>query len=112
MRHEGRRAPKLIEVRGEVLMTRKDFEIINKRAVERGEKTFVNPRNAAAGGLRQLDPRLTAQRKLSFFAYGVGAHDGFKMPATHAKLLDRLDELGFAVAKHRETGRGRKGLVA
>ncbi len=111
LRLEANKPPKLLEVRGEVLMMRRDFEAINKRAVELGEKTFVNPRNAAAGGLRQLDPRLTAQRKLSFFAYGVGAHDGFKMPATHGKLLDRLDDLGFAVAKHRESVRGMKGLL-
>jgi len=91
--------PRLLEVRGEVLMMRRDFDAINERAKELGEKLFVNPRNAAAGGLRQLDPRLTAQRKLSFFAYGVGAHDGFDLPPTHAKLLDRLDTLGFPVAK-------------
>ena len=111
LRLETNKPPKLLEVRGEVLMMRRDFEAINKRAMELGEKTFVNPRNAAAGGLRQLDPRLTGQRKLSFFAYGVGAHDGFKMPATHGKLLERLDDLGFAVAKHRESVRGMKGLL-
>jgi DNA ligase (NAD+) len=111
LRLEGRRAPKLIEVRGEVLMTRKDFEIINKRALEAGEKTFVNPRNAAAGGLRQLDPRLTAQRRLSFFAYGVGASEGFDLPPTHSRLLDALEALGFPVAKDRKTVRGVEGLL-
>jgi len=103
--------PRLLEVRGEVLMMRRDFDAINERAKELGEKLFVNPRNAAAGGLRQLDPRLTAQRKLSFFAYGVGAHDGFDLPPTHAKLLDRLDTLGFPVAKKRRTARGVEGLL-
>jgi DNA ligase (NAD+) len=111
LRLEGRRAPKLLEVRGEVLMTRRDFDIINKRAVEAGERTFVNPRNAAAGGLRQLDPRLTAQRRLSFFAYGVGAFEGFDMPATHARLLDLLDSMGFPVAKERATVKGVQGLL-
>jgi len=111
LRLEGRRAPKRIEVRGEVLMTRKDFEIINKRALEAGEKTFVNPRNAAAGGLRQLDPRLTAQRRLSFFAYGVGASEGFDLPPTHSRLLDALEALGFPVAKERKTVKGVEGLL-
>jgi DNA ligase (NAD+) len=111
LRLESRKAPKLLEVRGEVLMTRRDFEIINKRALEAGEKTFVNPRNAAAGGLRQLDPRLTAQRRLSFFAYGVGAVEGFEVPPTHARLLDALEALGFPVAKERRTVKGVEGLL-
>jgi DNA ligase (NAD+) len=111
LRIEGRKLPKLIEVRGEVLMTRKDFEIINKRAAEAGEKTFVNPRNAAAGGLRQLDSRLTAQRRLSFFAYGVGAVEGFELPPTHARLLDALEAMGFPVAKERATVKGVEGLL-
>jgi DNA ligase (NAD+) len=111
LRLEARKPPKLVEVRGEVLMMRRDFDAINKRAMELGERTFVNPRNAATGGLRQLDPRLTAQRKLSFFAYGVGAHDGFDLPATHSKLLDRLDEMGFPVAKMRREARGVDGLL-
>src|SRR5688572_13401640 len=105
------KAPKLLEVRGEVLMLRKDFEAVNKRALEAGEKTFVNPRNAAAGGLRQLDPRLTAKRKLSFFAYGVGAVEGWAVPATHAKLLDALDGMGFPVSKERRIAKGVEGLI-
>ena len=112
LRLDLRKPPRLLEVRGEVLMMRKDFEAINRRAAELGERTFVNPRNAAAGGLRQLDPRLTAQRKLSFFAYGVGATEGFALPATHTALLDRLDELGFPVAKKRRPTRGVEGLLA
>ena len=111
LRLEGRKPPKLLEVRGEVLMMRKDFEAINKRAAAAGEKTFVNPRNSAAGALRQLDPRLTAQRRLSFFAYGVGAQQGFDAPATHAKLLEALDALGFPVAKERRTVKGVAGLI-
>jgi DNA ligase (NAD+) len=111
LRLDGRKLPRLLEVRGEVLMTRKDFEIINKRAAEAGEKTFVNPRNAAAGGLRQLDPRLTAQRRLSFFAYGIGAVEGFELPPTHARLLDALEAMGFPVAKERATVKGVEGLL-
>ena len=112
LRLDGRKPPKRLDVRGEVLMLRRDFEAINRRALERGEKTFVNPRNAAAGGLRQLDPKLTAQRKLSFFAYGIGAHQGFDMPPTHTRLLDLLDHLGFPVAKERRAVKGAEGLLA
>jgi DNA ligase (NAD+) len=112
LRLEARKPPRLLEVRGEVLMMRRDFEAINRRAQELGERTFVNPRNAAAGGLRQLDPRLTAQRRLSFFAYGIGAQEGFEAPATHAQLLDRLAALGFPVARERGTARGVDGLLA
>ncbi|MGE5093935.1 MAG: NAD-dependent DNA ligase LigA [Betaproteobacteria bacterium] len=111
LRLDMRKPPRLLEVRGEVLMMRRDFEAINKRAVERGERTFVNPRNAAAGGLRQLDPRLTAQRKLSFFAYGTGAFEGFDLPARHSELLDRLAGLGFPVAKDRRVVHGVEGLL-
>ena len=111
LRLDTRKPPRLLEVRGEVLMMRRDFEAINRRAQELGERTFVNPRNAAAGGLRQLDPKLTAQRKLSFFAYGIGASEGFDIPATHAKLLDRLAELGLPTAHQRSTARGVEGLL-
>jgi DNA ligase (NAD+) len=111
LRLDARKPPKRVEVRGEVLMMRKDFEAINKRALEAGERTFVNPRNAATGGLRQLDPRLTAQRRLSFFAYGLGAHEGFNLPPTHAKLLDVLGEMGFPVAKDRRVVKGVEGLL-
>ncbi len=103
--------PSLLEVRGEVLMFRRDFDAINQRAAAAGERTFVNPRNAATGGLRQLDPRLTAQRRLSFFAYGVGASEGYRIPATHSKLLDALDAMGFPVAKLRRVARGVEGVL-
>ena len=112
LRLETRKPPRLLEVRGEVLMMRRDFEAINRRALELGERAFVNPRNAAAGGLRQLDPRLTAQRKLSFFAYGTGASEGFDMPATHSTLLERLAALGFPIGKQRGTARGIGELLA
>jgi DNA ligase (NAD+) len=105
-------APRLLEVRGEVLMLRRDFEAFNARARAAGEKSLVNPRNGAAGGLRQLDPRLTAKRRLSFFAYGIGAREGWEPPPTHSALLDALAGLGFPVAKDRSTARGEAGLLA
>lgn len=105
-------APAWLEVRGEVLMRRKDFEALNQRQAAAGDKAFVNPRNAAAGSLRQLDPRLTAQRRLSFFAYGIGAHEGFALPATHGELMEALAALGFPVARERRVVRGEAGLLA
>jgi DNA ligase (NAD+) len=111
LRLGSKKVPVLIEVRGEVLMFRKDFEAINKAALAAGEKTFVNPRNSAAGALRQLDPRLTAKRRLSFFAYGVGAHEGYELPATHATVLDALAQMGFPVAKDRRIAKGAEGLL-
>ena len=104
--------PRLLEVRGEVLMLRRDFEAYNERARAAGEKVLVNPRNGAAGGLRQLDPALTARRRLSFFAYGIGAHEGWSVPPTHAGLLDALAGLGFPVARERRVATGEAGLLA
>ncbi|MCQ9328984.1 NAD-dependent DNA ligase LigA [Pelistega suis] len=107
--------PAVLEVRGEVLMNRQDFLALNERQAKRGEKTFVNPRNAAAGSLRQLDPRLTAQRPLRFFAYGWGEivfaeHQTFAIGDTHATRLDYLAQAGFVVAKERAVVRGANGL--
>lgn len=99
-----------LEVRGEVLMFREAFERLNARQREAGEKEFVNPRNAAAGGLRQLDSRITARRPLQFFAYGVGYAAGAAWK-THAEVLDRLQELGFPVCGERATVRGIDGLL-
>ncbi len=112
LRLRAEQPPRLLEVRGEVLMLRRDFEAFNARARAAGEKTLVNPRNGAAGGLRQLDPRLTAKRRLSFFAYGIGAHEGWAVPPTHAALLDALAALGFPVAGERRTATGGAGLLA
>jgi len=98
-----------LEVRGEVLMFRREFEKLNERQRAAGEKEYVNPRNAAAGGLRQLDSRMTARRPLRFFAYSVGIAG----PAdrTQSKILDRLAELGFPVAGERSTVVGVEGLL-
>jgi len=112
MRLTGGVVPALLEVRGEVLMLRRDFERLNDQARATGEKTFVNPRNAAAGSLRQLDSRITARRRLSFFAYGVGQVEGMALPATHSAIMDWLAELHFPVAPQRQVVRGVAGLLA
>jgi DNA ligase (NAD+) len=100
----------LLEVRGEVLMQRRDFAALNARQTAKGEKTFVNPRNAAAGSLRQLDPKLTAERPLSFFAYGIGATDGIQLPAVHSGAMDMLAKLRFPVTAERAVVLGVAGL--
>jgi DNA ligase (NAD+) len=99
-----------LEVRGEVLMYKRDFEQLNERQRAAGDKEFANPRNAAAGSLRLLDSRITAQRPLRFFAYGTGAvaRPSWK---THSGMLDRLAELGFPVSAERSIARGVAGLL-
>ncbi|MFW5972867.1 MAG: NAD-dependent DNA ligase LigA [Bacteroidota bacterium] len=93
---EGPFPPDRIEVRGEIYIKKSDFEALNARLAAAGEKSFANPRNAAAGSLRQLDPTITAQRPLSFFCYGVGPVTG-ETPETQSDTLKWLDELGFPV---------------
>lgn len=102
--------PDLLEVRGEIYMTRRDFSRLNERQREAGEKTFVNPRNAAAGGVRQLDPKVTARRSLSFSAHGYG-HISGPPPATQSALLDRFQALGLPVDAERAVVQGAKGLA-
>ena len=110
--------PAVLEVRGEVYMRRDDFEALNERQRDQGAKTFVNPRNAAAGAVRQLDPGIAAQRPLSFFAYGLGEVQGWAVPETHSALLDALAAMGLPVCAERTVaegaigGDGRAGLVA
>ena len=89
--------PAVIEVRGEIYMPKAAFAALNAQALQSGGKAFANPRNAAAGSLRQLDPAITAARQLSFFAYGYGAHDGFILPATYTELLAQYRAWGLPV---------------
>ncbi len=105
-------APPVLEVRGEVYMRRDDFEHLNERQRERGEKTYVNPRNTAAGAVRQLDPAMTARRPLSFFCYGVGEVQGSTLPPAHSALLDALQAFGLPVCAERSVTEGAAGLVA
>ncbi len=104
--------PEVLEVRGEVYMRRDDFERLNERQREKGEKTYINPRNTAAGAVRQLDPAVTAQRPLSFFAYGLGEVQGWTLPDTHSGLLDALAAFGLPVCADRCVAQGAAGLAA
>lgn len=103
--------PALLEVRGEVFMRRADFEALNERQRAAGEKVFVNPRNAAAGFVRQLDARITATRPLSFYAYGFGEASGWKAPAHQSSVLDALADFGVPVSPERTVAAGSEGLV-
>ncbi len=103
--------PALFEVRGEVLMLKQDFERLNQAQEARGDKLFANPRNAAAGSLRQLDPNITANRPLTFFAYGLGAVEGMPVPPTHSAVMDLLATFRLPVARERSTVSGLQGLL-
>jgi len=116
LRLPGADVPPLLEARGEVLMMKRDFEALNAAQAAKGEKTFANPRNAAAGALRQQDAKVTASRRLAFFAYGVGSVDwGSKgraiVPATHDALMSRLASLRLPVTSERAVVRGCRGLL-
>jgi DNA ligase (NAD+) len=112
LRLQTNKPPAILDVRGEVLMFKSDFEALNVRQRELAQKEFVNPRNAAAGSLRQLDSRITAARKLSFFAYGVGLLEGAEMPLSHSALLEWYRTLGLPVAKEATVVSGYDGLIS
>ncbi|MBI4985610.1 MAG: NAD-dependent DNA ligase LigA [Rhodocyclales bacterium] len=104
-------APPVLEVRGEVYMSRPDFERYNAGQRAAGKATLVNPRNGAAGSIRQLDPAMAAQRPLSFFAYGLGETQGWDLPATHGEVLAALAAFGLPVCAHRAVVQGADGLI-
>ena len=105
--------PPVLEVRGEVYMRRDDFEALNEAQRQKGDKTFVNPRNAAAGSVRQLDPAIAAQRPLSFFVYGLGeVTPGALQMETHFALLQALKSWGFPVCDQTQTAQGAPELIA
>ncbi len=108
----GGRPPPMLEVRGEVYMSRRAFEELNARQQAAGQKAYINPRNTAAGAVRQLDPAITAQRPLRFFAYGIGETSGWAMPATQSELLDALAAFGVPVNADRRVARGADELIA
>jgi DNA ligase (NAD+) len=105
------RPPAVLEVRGEVLMYKSDFARLNARQREAGQKEFVNPRNAAAGSLRQLDSRITAQRTLRFFAYGIGVLEGAELPSSHFGMLDWYASLGLPVCRERAVVKGAQEML-
>ncbi len=107
-----RNMPAVLEVRGEVFMPKAGFEQLNARQRAKGEKTFANPRNAAAGSLRQLDSRITATRPLAFYPYGIGDSDGFERPATYAETMALLQTFGFPISPELQVLDGRQALSA
>ena len=111
LRLHGDALPRVLEVRGEVLMYKADFARLNARQRDSGLKEFANPRNAAAGSLRQLDSRITAARNLRFFCYGIGALEGVDMPQSHSALLDWLAVLGLPVSSERAVVQGAAGML-
>jgi len=107
----GQGQPALLEVRGEVFMPRAGFAAYNEQALKRGDNLFVTPRNAAAGSLRQLDPRLTADRPLDIYVYSVGVIEDGTLPQRHSDVLDRLQEWGFKVCPERAVVEGIDGCL-
>ena len=107
----GQGFPRRLEVRGEVFMPKAGFKAYNEKARAAGEKTFVNPRNAAAGSLRQLDPKLTAERPLDMYAYSVGIADGGRLPERHSEIIDQLQEWGIKVCPDRRVVNGVDGCL-
>ena len=111
LRLHAQNPPEVLEVRGEIYMKREDFERFNRGAHAAGEKTLVNPRNGAAGSIRQLDSKIAASRPLSFFAYGLGEVRGWELPPTHAAILDALSAFGLPACTERAVLHGPQALA-
>jgi DNA ligase (NAD+) len=111
LRLQGKGWPSVLEVRGEVVIPKKDFERLNAEQARRGAKIFANPRNAAAGSLRQLDPRITASRPLAFFSWGLGEVSE-RIARRYSEVVERLGQWGFRTAELFETVRGAQGCLA
>jgi DNA ligase (NAD+) len=111
LRLMGKDWPRRLEVRGEVYMTKKGFHELNRRQEEKGDKVFANPRNAAAGSLRQLDPRITAARPLAIYCYGVGQVEDGVLPDRHSAMLDQLQAWGLRVPAERAVVKGVAGCL-
>ena len=106
LRLHGQGWPEQFEIRGEVFMPKQGFRELNERALAAGEKTFANPRNAAAGSLRQLDPRVTATRPLDFFCYGYGLYPTDQLPETHSEVMNRFSNWGIPINPELHTVQG------
>lgn len=112
LRLRGQQIPEVLEVRGEVVFSKDAFTRLNAERLAAGEEPFANPRNAASGSLRQLDSRETAKRKLSFYAYGLGAMQGWTIPATHTECLHALRQFGFQISPFLRLANTAQDLVA
>lgn len=97
LRYQGQ-PPEVIEVRGEIIIPKSEFSACNQERIERGEEPFANPRNAAAGSIRQLDPAVTASRPLAFYAYGLGEFRGLELPSTHFETMHLISDIGFLIS--------------
>lgn len=111
LRLRGDKLPKVLEVRGEVFMSKAGFEKLNANAEKKGEKIFANPRNAAAGSVRQLDPRITATRPLQIYFYGTGVVEGVTLPDTHFETLNYLSKLGLRINDLIEVVKSAQGCI-
>ncbi|HEX3847411.1 MAG TPA: NAD-dependent DNA ligase LigA, partial [Steroidobacteraceae bacterium] len=111
MKLRGAHVPRVLEVRGEVFMPLAGFERFNKEALARDEKPYINPRNAAAGSLRQLDPRMTAARPLDIFIYALGVVEGGELPGRHSEVLKILRTFGFKICPQSRVVEGVEGLA-
>jgi DNA ligase (NAD+) len=112
LRLTGESIPELLDVRGEAYMRWIDFEKYNLEVVSSGGEPLMNPRNGAAGGIRQLNSKLAAKRRLRFFAYGIGFFKGWSSPLTHGGLIDALESFGLPVCEHRKIVKGPEGLIS